>query len=124
MTAIGRSHSDSCPYLELAKREARYHLMAGAPLRTTRFVPQAGNRRGVVLLVDAVPTPWRAAAWRCVIREVEARGVSIAAHASEPQSGPRDGAVEVLAIFACGNDDECDFEAVWADALTAEGGQS
>ena len=97
------------------------HLAVDAS-RTTRFVPPIPGRRGLVLLIDGIPSKSRRAVWDRVIFEVGARGYTVAARASAPNFGADDGTVEALAIFAGSQEDEGDFEAVWADAIIVEGG--
>ena len=118
------SGEEQSPYFVIAKDAAHAFHEAGVPSRRTRFVPPAEGLRGVLLLLDGWPSPRREFTWRRVIREIEARGGEVAARTSAPQSGPQDGAVEVLAIFASDPNDDGDIEAVWADACTAEGGQA
>lgn len=111
-------------YQVMTSAAAWTQLAAPEPSRMTRFVPGGGPRKGLVLLVDGVPSSRRSAVWSRVIAEAELRGYRVAARASAPDSGPDDGAIEVLGIFGQSANDEADLEAVWADALTVEWGES
>jgi hypothetical protein len=117
--AAWRGRSDD-PQL-IAASMAWAHLAVDSG-RTTRFVPPMPGRRGLVLLIDGVPSRSRAAVWNRVISEVEVRGYTVAARASAPNFGAYDGTVEVLAVFSGSQEDAVDFEAVWADAITVEEG--
>ncbi|MFN3242134.1 MAG: hypothetical protein ACE37K_11530 [Planctomycetota bacterium] len=105
---------------EVIAASMAWSQLAVDPGRTTRFVRPLSDRRGLVLLIDGVRSGARAAVWDRVISEVRMRGYSIAARATAPTFGGYPNAVEVLAIFTEDEEDEANFEAVWADAITVE----
>jgi hypothetical protein len=58
-----------------------------------------------------------------MISELQKSGFKIAARASAPTSGADDGAVEVVAVFCDDRKDRELFDAVWVEAIAAEGAE-
>lgn len=88
-----------CPYRVLATTAAWEVAYDDRPVYESRFVPESGDRRSVVLLIDVDPRPTRAEIWQRLIATLASCGVELAARGSAPNFGTEIGAAEVLAFF-------------------------